>query len=156
MSNFVFNISKGKVAYLAANSPTHFVALLLKSTSLPSDATLIDCADLPAILTAGALECDATAYARLLLTSVTATVNNANDRVDLDSDDLTFPLLGGAVNNTIGKLVICYVPTVGTGTYLTTGGSADSAWVPVSAHDVTYTTQGVALVVAVADFAREA
>ena len=65
--------------------------------------------------------------------TVSVTVDDTNNRVDVDCDDLVYTSLGGASNNTLGKLVVCYKPDT---------ASADSAIVPLSFHDITLTTDG--------------
>lgn len=153
MADFVFNIAKGKAAQLATLPATNdaLIVVLLKSTGLESDATLKDYADLAAILAAANDEADFTNYARKTVTaSVTVTPDNTNDRVDVDMPDLTWTAAGGATNNTVGKLIVCYDSD-------TTGGT-DSGIVPLTAHDFVATTNSADLVaqLAAAGFFRAA
>lgn len=147
MAPGVFNIAKGRVAELYRNvennTPANsaFVIVLLKSAGLEADDTLNNHDDLAAILAAANDECDFTNYARKVLTdsdlAAVPAPDDTNNRVDLDIPDLTWTSAGGATNNTIGKLLICYDPDTTTGT--------DSTITPVTYHDFVYTTTGVDL-----------
>jgi hypothetical protein len=149
--DFVFNIAKGKIAYYAGLPATSdaLIVVLLKSSGLEADSVLKDYDDLASLLAAANDEADFTNYARKTVTaSVTVTVDDTNDRVDMDMPDLTWTAAGGASNNTLGKLLICYDGDTGAGT--------DSAIIPLTAHDFTATTDGSDLqaVLAAAGFAR--
>lgn len=144
MSDFVFNIAKGRVVYYATlpAASDGLVVVLLKSSGLEADATLKDYADLASLLAGTSDEADFTNYTRKTITSVTVTVDNANDRVDVDVADQTWTSAGGAANNSLGKLLVCYDPDTGTGT--------DSSVIPLTAHDFVATTDGTNLVAQVA------
>ena len=160
MANGVFNIAKGR-AYefyrsVKGNSPANsaFIVVLLKATGLEADDTLNNYDDLSTLLAAANDECDFTNYARKTLTdaelaSIPAP-DDTNNRVDLDIPDLTWTSPGGATNNTIGKLLVCYDSD-------TTGGT-DSNIIPVTYHDFTATTDGndLTAVIAAAGFFRAA
>jgi hypothetical protein len=150
VADLVFNISKGKIAYYAGLPAANdaLIVVLLKSSGLETDATLKDYDDLASLLAGTSDECDFTNYARKTAASVTVTVDDTNDRVDLDFADITYTAAGGASNNTTGKLLVCYDPDTTTGT--------DSSVIPVTAHDFTVTTDGTDVVVqvATAGFAR--
>jgi hypothetical protein len=151
MSDFVFNQAKGKIAYYAGLPATSdaLIVVLLKSSGLEADSVLKDYDDLASLLAAANDEADFTNYARKTVTaSVTVTVDDTNDRVDMDMPDQTWTAAGGASNNTLGKLLICYDGDTGAGT--------DSAIIPLTAHDFTATTDGSDLqaVLAAAGFAR--
>lgn len=153
MADFIFTVAAGKLAYYtglpAANDA--LVLVLLKSAGLEADATLRDYDDLAAILAAANDECDATNYARVLVTaSVTVTPDDTNNRNDLDFPDQVFEDLGGAANNILAKLIVGYDPD-------TTGGT-DSAIIPLAAYDITVTTDGTDLNIQLnaAGFARAA
>lgn len=152
MSDFVFNAVKGKIAYYAGLPATNdaLIVVLLKSTGLETDSTLKDYDDLASLLAGTSDEADFTNYARKTGASVTVTVDDSNDRVDMDLADITWSTAGGASNNTLGKMLVCYDPD-------TTGGT-DSSVIPLSAHDFTATTDGSDLVaqIATAGFARAA
>jgi hypothetical protein len=152
MADGVFNIAKGKIAYYAGLPAANdaLIAVLLKSSGIEADATLADHDTLSALLAATNDEADATNYVRKTLASVTVTVDDTNNRVDLDFADPVWTTLGGASNNTIAKLVVCYDPD-------TTGGT-DADLVPLTHHDFSVTTDGTDVTgsVASAGFARAA
>jgi hypothetical protein len=149
----VFNIARGRLAYYASLPATNdaLVVVLLKSAGLEADDTLNNHDDLAALLAAANDEADAANYTRKTVTaSITVTVDDTNNRVDMDMPDLTWTALGGATNNTLGKLLVCYDPD-------TTGGT-DSTVVPLTYHDCVVSTDGTDVLVqfAAAGFARAA
>jgi hypothetical protein len=151
MGDVVANISKGNLVNYAnlPGATDSLIAVLLKSSGLEADATLVDYDDLAALLAAANDECDFTNYARQTITAIVVTVDDTNNRVDIDCGDITFTNAGGATNNAIGKLVLCYKPA---------SGSADSAIIPMTFHDYVETTTGstLQLQIAAAGFARAA
>lgn len=122
--------------------------MLLKASGLVADAVLADYDDLAALLAGASDEADFTNYARKTLTGVTVTVDDGNERVDIDADDVLWAAAGGAVNNSAGKLVVCYDPDTTAGT--------DASLVPLTAHDCVFTTDGtdVSVTVPAGGFAR--
>jgi hypothetical protein len=140
----VFNIAKGKLAYYASLPAANdaIVAVLLKQAGIPADATLADYDNLSLLLAGPSDECDATGYVRKVATGVTVTVDDSNDRTDIDCDDLAWANLGGTTNNTLGKVVFCYDPDTTTGT--------DSDLVPLSHHDLATMTDGTTFTVTIA------
>lgn len=160
MADFVFNIAKGRVVELynnvKSNSPANsaFVVVLLKSAGLEADDTLNNYDDLASLLAATNDEADFTNYARKILTDVELAAlpapDDTNNRRDLDIPDLTWTAAGGATNNTLGKLIVCYDADTTSGT--------DAALIPLTAHDFTATTDGSDLVaqIAAAGFYRAA
>jgi hypothetical protein len=152
MADWVANIAKGRVAYYAslpaANDGLIFV--LLKSSGLETDSTLKDYDDLATLLAGTSDEADFTNYARKTVTSATITVDDTNDRVDIDIADQTWTSAGGASNNTLGKLLICYDPDTTSGT--------DSSVIPLCGFDFSATTDGSDLTaqIAAAGFFRAA
>lgn len=140
MADFQFNISHGRAAYYstlpAANDA--LIAVLLKSSGIEADATLKDHDTLSSVLGVSS-ECDFTNYSRKTLSTVSVAVDDTNDWVDIDADDITWSSAGGAANNAIGKLLICYDPD-------TTGGT-DADIIPLYAWDYVTTTDGTSLLV---------
>lgn len=134
-SDFVFNIAKGRIAYYGGLPATNdaLILVLFKAASLAADSSLKDLDTLTAIK-AVATEADFTNYARKTLASVTVTVDDTNDRVDIDCADVVYTSAGGAANNTMGKAVICYDPDTTTGT--------DADLVPLGAYTYDGTTDG--------------
>ena len=153
MADSIANICKGRFAHYstlpAANDA--IIMYMLKSAALEAHATLVDYDDLAALLAAANDEADATNYARKTITaSVTVTVDDTNNRVDVDIPDQVFTNLGGATNNTIGM--------VGTGYDSDTTGGGDASILPMTFHDATLTTDGstVTVQIAAAGLARAA
>lgn len=152
MADFVFNIAKGKVKYYselaAANDALVYVLVL--ASGLEADSTLKDYTNLSSLLAGTTDECTFTNYARKTVTSTTITVDNTNDRVDIDIADQTWTSAGGATNNSIGALIICYDDDTTSGT--------DTNLIPLTKHDFTVTTDGtdVTAVIAASGFYRAA
>jgi len=128
MANGVFNIAKGAVAEKVRDGAANLLVLLLKANE--AEATLVDRDDIAALLgAAGNTESDATDYARKTGLTGTITVDDTNDRVDVDVPDQTWTGLGGATNNTLTKLIVAYQES-----------AADSGRVPLTHHDFAITT----------------
>ncbi|MGW8719678.1 hypothetical protein ACWGNR_10255 [Streptomyces althioticus] len=143
MANIVFNQALGRLAYYASLPATNDALIMvpLEATGLVDDATMRDYDTLDAIL-AGASN-EQTTMGRKPLASVTATVDDANDRVNLDAADVTWT---AATGNAIGAVVICYDPDTTTGT--------DADLIPLTKHDVTMTPDGSDFTLTISDFAR--
>jgi len=128
MADDVFNIAKGAVAEKVRDGATVCGMLLLQENE--AEATLIDRDDLAAMLAeAGTTEADFTNYARKTGLTGTITVDDANDRVDVDLPDQTWTSAGGASNNTLTKLVTFYEES-----------GSDAGRVPLTHHDFAETT----------------
>ena len=138
MADFVFNIAKGKVAEYAArvnaNDPTNSVltVIVLETTGLEADAVLVDYDTLAAITAGGSTEPENSGYVRKELTAATVTVDDTNNRVDVDIADQTWTAV--AAGDTWSKLLICYDPD-------STGGT-DSAIIPLVCLDFAVTPDG--------------
>lgn len=143
MANIVFNIALGKVGYYASLPAANdaLVMVPLESTGLVADSVMRDYDTLSDLL-AGASN-EQTTAGRKTLASVSVTVNDTNDRVDIDAADVTWTAPTG---NAIGAVVICYDPDTTTGT--------DADLVPLSKHDVTWTPDGNNFTLTIADFVR--
>jgi hypothetical protein len=138
MADFVFNNVKGRVRYYlelpAANDGLFLV--LLKAAGLEGDDTLNNYDDLAALLAAANDEADFGTYARKAVTPSAATVDDTNNRVDVDAPDVSTYTATGA-NQAIGKALLTYDPDTTTGT--------DSTQVPILAWDCVITFEvGVA------------
>lgn len=144
--NDVFNIAKGRVVYYATlpAAADSLIVVPLETAGLVADATLIDYDDLATLL-AGASN-EQTTMGRKTLTGIAITVDDTNERVDVDAADFVWT---AATGNPISKLVICYKPDT---------ASVDSAIIPLTYHAFVATPDGNDLnaTIAVAGFFRAA
>lgn len=156
MADFIFNIAKGKIAEYAArvnaNDPANSVLIVvaLKATGLESDAVLRDYDDLSTLLAAANDEATNVGYARKSLDQtggITVTVDDTNDRTDIDIPDQTWTGVAAA-GGAWGALLVCYDSDSTAGT--------DANIVPVSKHDFAVTPDGSDIIaqIAAAGFAR--
>lgn len=131
MAAGVFNIAKGAVAEKFRDGSGNGIILLLKGAD--ADADLIAHDTLEALLDSGTDndEADFTNYGRKTSLTGTVTVDDVNDRVDVDIADQTWSSAGGASNNTLVKLIVAYEES-----------AADSGRIPLTHHDFTPTTDG--------------
>lgn len=143
MANIVFNRALGMLAYYASlpAASDALIAVPIETTGIVADSVMRDYDDLGAIL-AGASNEQAT-MGRKTLTGVTATVDDTNDRVNIDCADITWT---AATGNAISAVVLCYDPDTTAGT--------DADLVPLTKHDVTMTPDGTDFTLTVSDFAR--
>lgn len=141
MANFVFNIAKGRVAELAtrvdADDPANsaLVIVVLATTGLESDATLIDKDDLAAVVSGATNEVTNSGYARKTLTQADISApapDDTNDRFDVDIPDQTWTAV--AAGDGWSKLLVCYDSD-------TTGGT-DANIIPLTAHDFVLVPDG--------------
>lgn len=131
MTDFVFNIAKGREAYYASLPATSdgLVWVPLEATGLEADATLKDYDTLAALL-AGATN-EQTTMGRKAATGVTVTVDDTGEKVVIDLDDPTWTAPPG---NAVAKLLLCYDPDTAAGT--------DADVVPLLAWDFAPTLDG--------------
>lgn len=144
MTNQVFNIAKGAFVEKIRDSATVVIVLLLQANE--ADAALLDHDELNALLlAAGNTEATFTNYARKTGLTATITVDDTNERVDVDLPDQTFTAAGNGVNNTVTKLVVAYEES-----------ASDTGRIPLTHHDFAVTTDGsdVTAQFNVAGFAR--
>lgn len=157
MANFVYNIALGRVAEFGnrinANDPTNSVFIFALFNSTATDATLKD------LTTIAAVEADANTaeltsgtnanYARKTISDasgMTVTVDNTNDRTDVDTADQTWTALGAGT--AITDVVIGYDSDSTAGT--------DANIVPCTQHDFAVTPDGSDVTATVAVFFRAA
>jgi len=143
MADGVFNIAKGRAVELynrvENNDPAASALVLVLLKAAEADATLEDYDDLATLLgQAGNTEADFTNYARIVLTDAELAnlpaPDDANNRFDIDLPDQTWSSAGGATNNSLVKLLVCYDNDTGAGT--------DSNLVPLVHLDFSATTDG--------------
>lgn len=140
MADFVFNIAKGRVAEfynrVKSNDPANSALIIVViDANGDTDATMRDRDDLAALLGGTANEVTNTNYARKVLTDAdlaALSIDDANDRIDLDIADLTWTAVAAGTAWT--DVLVCYDPD-------TTGGT-DSAIIPLTCHDFAVTPDG--------------
>ena len=141
MADFVFNIAKGRVAELYnrvdSNDPANsaLVIVVLATSGLEADATLIDLDTLSAVVAGTTNEVTNTNYARKVHTDAdlsAMTPDDTNNRIDLDIPDQTWTSV--AAGDGWSKLLVCYDND-------TTGGT-DANIIPLTAHDFVVTPDG--------------
>ena len=157
MGNIVFNIAKGKVAEYAArvnaNDPTNAVLLVVPvlTAGIEADSVLIDKDTLSDVFSGTTDEATAGGWNRKTLDQtggITVTVDDGNDRVDVDIPDQTWTAV--AAGNNVSALLICYDSDSAAGT--------DANVVPMTKHDFVVTTDGsdITAQIAAAGFFRAA
>ena len=130
MADGVFNISKGAFVEKIRDTGTNILIVLLQANE--AESTLIDRDTVALMLAeAGTTEATFTNYARKTGITGTITVDDTNDRVDVDIPDQTWTSAGGATNNTLTKLIVAYEES-----------AADSGRIPMTHHDFAVTTDG--------------
>lgn len=151
MADFVFNVAKGHVSEyctrILANDPTNsaFVVVLLEASV--ADGTAKDYDNLSLVLGDGSTtQATATSYVRQTITDPTRTIDDSNDRIDIDVSDIVWSPLGNGANNALTDLLFCYDAD-------TTGGD-DTNIIPCTQHDFVLTTQGTDVTAQVTNFFR--
>ena len=130
MADGILNIAKGAFVEKFRDAAANGLILLLKANE--AETALVDHDNLSVLLGAiGNTEADFTNYARKTALTGTITVDDTNDRVDVDLVDQTFVALGGAINNTLTKAVVAYEES-----------ASDAGRIPLSHHDAAVTTNG--------------
>lgn len=107
MANMVFNVAKGRVVYYATlpGSNDGLIAVPIEAAGLVDDSTMIDYATLSAVLNAASNE--QAVMGRVTLSAVTATVNNTDNRVQVDAAN---PVWTAPSGDPVAALLICYQP----------------------------------------------
>lgn len=138
-ADFVYNIALGRSVEFARrvenNDPANAaLQVIIIDAGAVSDATLKDVDTLAALEATGANEVGNSGYARkdLLNGSLTITVDDSNDRTDLDFADQTWTAVAAGAAWT--DLVVCYVYSEPTGT--------SSDFIPMTQHDFAVTPDG--------------
>lgn len=109
--------------------------MLLEASGLETDSTLKDYDDLSALL-AGTSNDQTTMGRKTISSSITVTVDDTNDRVDIVIPDQVYT---AATGNAVGAVLFCYDGDTGAGT--------DANITPLSKHDFTTTPDGSDLTV---------
>ncbi|SEG45012.1 hypothetical protein SAMN04489712_105282 [Thermomonospora echinospora] len=134
-SDGVFTVAKGRVGHYAGLPAADdvLVGVLLQADGLEDDSVLADHDTLASVLSGGNAECDFTGYVRQVLAGVAWVVDDDAGTADGSVDVIVWPSAGGAHNNAVGKLLICYRPAA---------ASTDEEIVPLTFHSVDVETNG--------------
>ncbi|HET6915456.1 MAG TPA: hypothetical protein VFH56_05140 [Acidimicrobiales bacterium] len=152
MADFTYNIAKGRVAELYNRVKTGDPAaarlyIIPVAAGAVTDATLKDCADFGAVITAGVTELTTGGWARKTLAAADLAAmapDNTNDRMPLDTGDQTWTAVtAGTTSST--DLIFCYA-SVATPT--------NAQLVPLTQHDFAATPDGSDITATIADFFR--
>lgn len=125
MADILFNIAKGRHTYYATLPATNdaLIAVPIEATGIETDSVMQDYDTLAGLLAPVAVN-EQTTMGRKTLASVTSTVDDTNDRVDVDATDISWI---AATGNAISAVVVCYDPD-------TTGGT-DADLIPLYKYD---------------------
>lgn len=141
MASGVFNISLGRIneypERVNNNDPSPSALVVVLCTGTETDGNLKDADTLTAVIALSVDEATATNYARKVLTDAdigAITTDDTGDRQYFDMADLTWSSLGGASNDTLTRLLVCYDADTGAGT--------DSNIVPIAYYQFDVTTNG--------------
>ena len=139
----VFNVAKGELGYYRRlpDASSAIVAVPFLAAGLVSDAIMRDYATL-AEVEAGA-SAENTTVGRIVLSGLASAVDNGADKRTFDSANIVWaaPPASGAV----GAILLCYRPGA---------APADSLWIPLTKHDVTWTPDGNQMTFEVNNFAE--
>lgn len=128
MADGVFNVGKGHVAEMFRASPNSGILLMLSAAE--ADSALQDRTDLSDLLgAAGNTEATNTGYSRKTGIAVTVTIDQSNDRVDVDMADQTFSSV--ASGGTWDKAVFAHERT-----------ASEAGRIPCTHQDTTITPDG--------------
>ena len=138
MADLVFNVSKGKVAELCQNvednDPAAAVLRLFAIVSTDTDDAIRDTDTISALLALGnTAEATNTNYANISMdeTDITITVDDTNNRIDVDIADQTWSNIAAGDNWT--DVVVAYDPD---------GSDTDTTTIPLTLHDFVVTPNG--------------
>lgn len=126
MADGVFNIAKGAAAEKFRDGAANGLILLL--TTSETEATLVDYDTVAALLAGTPVEASDGTYARKTGLTGTITVDDTNNRVDVDIPDQTWT---GLDNDVIVKAVVAYEES-----------AADSGRIPLTHHDFAISADG--------------
>lgn len=148
MSALIPNVAKGKFVYYASLPAANDALVWVLMTGTETDDNLRDADTLAAIIALAVNEATFTGYGRVTATAVTVTVDDTNNRTDVDVADPTWsPTSAEALT----RIVLCYDPDTTTGT--------DADLIPIFIDNVSLTTptdEPISYLVAEGVFARAA
>lgn len=126
MADHLFNQARGAFAEKFRDGAANGIVLLL--TTGEAEAAMSDYDDLAALLAGTPVEASDASYSRKTGITGTVTVDDSNDRTDVDIPDQTFSALAGAA---IVSLIVAYEEA-----------AADATRIPLSHHDFAVTPDG--------------
>lgn len=126
MADFIFNRSKGAFAEMFRDGASNGIVLLLSTGE--AQAAMADHADIAALLAGPAVEVVDGSYGRKTGLTGTVTVDDSNDRTDVDIPDQTFSALAGPDPV---SLIVAYE-----------NAAADATRINLSHHDFAVTSDG--------------
>jgi hypothetical protein len=129
MAALIPNIAKGKFAYYAGLPAANDALIWVLCSGTETDDNLRDADTLAAIIALAVDEATFTGYARVTASSVTVTVDDANNRVDVDAAD---PSWSPTSAQSLTRIILCYDPDTTTGT--------DADLIPLFIDDYALTT----------------
>lgn len=129
MAALIPNIAKGKLAYYAGLPAANDALIWVVLTGTETDDNIRDADTLSAIIALSVDEATFTGYSRVTATSVTVTVDDTNNRVDIDAAD---PSWSPTSAQAVTRIVLCYDPDTTTGT--------DADLIPLFVDDFALTT----------------
>lgn len=143
MALMTFNVALGKIAHYASLPGLNdgLVLIPVEASGLETDAVLRD-KDTFADVVSGTTN-EQTMAGRKPLSGVSVTVDDTNDRVTISASPVTWTAPTG---NPVGAFVLCYDPDTTTGT--------DADLIPMTKHDTTWSPDGIAFTLTMADFFR--
>lgn len=151
MGNLVPNIAKGRFVELynrvkLGDPSASRLYLIPIAAGAVSDATLLDCDDFAAMVTAGVTERTANGWNRKTLAAVdlnTFTPDDTNDRTAIDIADQSWTPTTPA--DTVSDLVLCYASVA---------SPTNAQLTPIAVNDWVITPSGAVETVNIADLAR--
>ncbi len=144
MAETVYNLAKSGMADGSIDLDTNTIRILLLKTTAAGayDPDLNTVADVLAV--GSVAECDFTNYARKTMT-VTVSVDDTNNRANIDATDVTWSSAGGASNNTpVAALIYKFVTN-------------DAGSTPIAYYDTNFgstSTNGGDWTLTISDFLR--
>jgi hypothetical protein len=151
MTSITCNIAKGRVAELynrvkLGDPAAARLYVIPIAAGAVSDATLADCDDFAAMVTAGATERTANGWNRKTIAAAdlaALTVDDSNDRMPCDIADQSWtPTVAG---DTVSDLVICYASVA---------APTNAQLLPLTVNDFVVTPSGATEVAQFSDFYR--
>ena len=129
MAALIPNIAKGKLAYYAGLPAANDALIWVLFSGTETDDNIRDADHLTALIATSLDEATFTGYVRVTATSVTVTVDDTNNRVDIDAAD---PSWSPTSAQALTRIALCYDPDTTTGT--------DADLIPLFVDDFALTT----------------